>query len=278
MYKFLPITKTLVWGTERWVISAVPGNESVIMDGPDAGKSISDIRPGQFPLLVKFIDAEKDLSIQVHPDDTLARERHGCNGKTEMWYVTDADNGASLISGFKEKMDPKAYTDLVGSGRITEYLASHEVRKGDVFYLPSGRVHAIGGGCHIAEIQQTSDITYRIYDYNRPGLDGKPRELHTALAKDAIDYEVAADYRTHYEHRRGSEVLLVECPYFTASLLETDTSYFRKMNPDFLAVVCLEGSGMVNGACLSAGEAGLLIKEDLKVEPSGLMKMMLVSS
>lgn len=278
MYKFLPITKTLIWGTERWVISAVPCCESVIVEGPDAGKSISDIWPGQFPLLLKFIDAAKDLSIQVHPDDALARERHGCNGKTEMWYVTGAEDGARLISGFKEKMDPEDYSDLVGNGRITEYLASHEIREGDVFYLPAGRVHAIGSGCHIAEIQQTSDITYRIYDYNRPGLDGKPRELHTDLAKDAIDYEVADDYRTHYEHRKGSEVLLVECPYFTTSLLETDTSYFRQLNTDFLAMVCLEGSGMVNGSPLSAGEAGLLIKEDLEVVPSGLMKILLVHS
>ena len=268
----------MVWGTERWVISAVPGLESVVSEGPDAGKSISDLRPGQFPLLIKFIEAAKDLSIQVHPDDALANKRHGCSGKTEMWYITGADKGAKLISGFKERLAPEDYADIVGKGRITDFLASHEIREGDVFFLPAGRVHSIGGGCHIAEIQQTSDITYRIYDYNRPGLDGKPRELHTTLAKDAIDYRVLNDYRTHYERKPGSEVTLVDCPFFVTNLLETSTEYDRKVDSDFLAVICLEGSGLVNGTLISAGEAGLLIKEDLKVEPSGLMKILLVHS
>lgn len=278
MYKFAPIVKTMVWGTERWVISAVPGSESVVAEGPEKGKTISEIWPGQFPLLIKFIDAEKDLSIQVHPDDELAMKRHGCRGKTEMWYVTGADEGAVLTVGFKEKVFPEEYEGLVTSGRITDVLAVHPVHEGDVFFLPAGRVHAIGGGCHIAEIQQTSDITYRIFDYNRPGLDGKPRQLHINEAKDAIDYSVRDDYRIRYESSEGQEVTLVKCPYFTTDLLETGKDFFRKSESDFLAVVCLEGEGTVNGMHLSAGEAGLLIKEDLKAEPSGPMKFLLVQA
>ena len=190
MYKFTPILKTLVWGTESWVLSGVPGDESVVAEGPEAGKKITEIYPGQFPLLIKFIDTKQDLSVQVHPDDKLAMARYGLNGKTEMWYVIDAAPGA------------------------------HAVAPGDVFFLPAGRIHAIGGGCFLAEIQQTSDLTYRIYDYGRLGLDGKPRQLHTQEAKDAIDYRVYPEYRTKYEMRRDAAVELVRCPYFTTELFE----------------------------------------------------------
>ena len=220
MYKFKPILKTLVWGTESWVLSGVPGNESVVAEGPDAGRRITDIWPGKFPLLIKFIDAKRDLSIQVHPHDELAAKRHGCRGKTEMWYVIDAAPGAKLISGLKEPITPDDYVRLVAEDRITDVLAQHSVAPGDVFFLPAGRIHAIGGGCFLAEIQQTSDITYRIYDYNRPGLDGKPRPLHTQQARDAIDYMVCPDYRTHYEARQNAPVELVKCPYFTTMLLD----------------------------------------------------------
>ena len=220
MYKFTPILKTLVWGTESWVLSGVPGSESVVAHGPDAGKKITDIFPGQFPLLIKFIDAKRDLSIQVHPDDALAMARHGCPGKTEMWYVIGAEPGAKLISGLRERITPSDYVRLVAEDRITDVLAEHSVSPGDVFYLPAGRIHAIGGGCYLAEIQQTSDITYRIYDYNRPGLDGKPRQLHTQEAKDAIDYKVYPEYRTRYEPRQNEPVELVRCPYFTTTLYD----------------------------------------------------------
>ena len=220
MYKFTPILKTLVWGTESWVLSGVPGSESVVAEGPEAGKKITDLYPGQFPLLIKFIDAKRDLSIQVHPDNELAAKRHGCNGKTEMWYVIGAEPGAKLISGLKEPITPDDYVRLVEQDRITDVLAEHAVAPGDVFFLPSGRIHAIGGGCYLAEIQQTSDITYRIYDYNRPGLDGKPRQLHTQEAKDAIDYHVYPEYRTLYEPRQNEPVELVRCPYFTTTLYD----------------------------------------------------------
>ena len=220
MYKFTPILKTLVWGTESWVLSGVPGSESVVAEGPEAGKKITELYPGQFPLLIKFIDAKRDLSIQVHPDNELAAKRHGCSGKSEMWYVIGAEPGAKLISGLKEPITPDDYVRLVEQDRITDVLAEHTVAPGDVFFLPAGRIHAIGGGCYLAEIQQTSDITYRIYDYNRPGLDGKPRQLHTQEAKDAIDYHVYPEYRTPYEPRQDAPVELVRCPYFTTTLYD----------------------------------------------------------
>ena len=220
MYRFIPILKTLVWGTESWVLSGVPGDESVVAEGPEAGKKITDIYPGQFPLLIKFIDTKQDLSVQVHPDDKLAMARYGLNGKTEMWYVIGAQPGAKLLSGLKEEISPDDYVRLVEEDRITDVLAEHKVAPGDVFFLPAGRIHAIGGGCFLAEIQQTSDLTYRIYDYNRLGLDGKPRQLHTQEAKDAIDYRVYPEYRTKYHMQRDAAVELVRCPYFTTELFE----------------------------------------------------------
>ena len=274
MYKFKPILKTLVWGTESWVLSGVPGNESVVAEGPEAGKKITEIWPGQFPLLIKFIDAHKDLSIQVHPNDELAAERHGCKGKTEMWYVIGASEDAHLMSGLKAQIGPEEYVKLVEEDRILEVLADYKVNAGDVFFLPAGRIHAIGGGCYIAEIQQTSDITYRIYDYGRMGLDGKPRQLHTQEAKDAIDYTVYPDYRTAYTPAKDENVELVSCPFFTTSLLELSKGYKEAVDSSFLIVMCMEGRCKVNGTALEAGEAGLLIGEDLEVEPDGNVKLM----
>ena len=264
MYKFNPILKTMVWGTESWVLSGVPGNESVVAEGPDAGKKITDIWPGQFPLLIKFIDAHKDLSIQVHPDDELAAKRHNCKGKTEMWYVINASEGAHLLSGLKEKIDADKYVKLVEQDKIVSVLADYPVNAGDVFFLPAGRIHAIGGGCYIAEIQQTSDITYRIYDYGRLGLDGKPRQLHTQEAKDAIDYTVYEDYRTHYVARRNENVELVKCPFFTTSLLELSEPFQLNTTGcgDFLIVICMEGEGKIGDVSLKPGEAVLLTAKD----------------
>ena len=263
MYKFNPIVKTLVWGTERWVLSGVPGSESVVAEGPCAGRSIRDIWPGEFPLLVKFIDARLDLSIQVHPDDEMARRVHGCRGKHEMWYVTGADPGARLLCGFRQQVRPEDYSSLVESGRIADMLASYEVSAGDVFYLPAGRVHAICGGCRVAEVQQSSDITYRMYDYKRPGLDGKPRQLHTELAREAIDYRVLPDYRTHYRKVSDRRVGLVRCPYFSTDLLELTREKKLSLDGcgDFLILIALEGEGTIStaGAAtpLKAGETVL---------------------
>ncbi len=276
MYKFTPIRKTLVWGTEDWVISGVPDNESVVAEGPEAGKKITDIYPGQFPLLIKFIDTKQDLSVQVHPDDALAQARYGLNGKTEMWYVIDAAPGAKLISGLKKSITPDDYVRLVAEDRITDVLAEHTLAPGDVFFLPAGRIHAIGGGCFLTEIQQTSDLTYRIYDYNRLGLDGKPRQLHTQEAKDAIDYRVYPEYRTKYEPCRDAAVQLVKCAHFTTELFELT----REMeipgragndkpaagDKDFLILIGIAGQARLrterDETVLSAGEAILVPASD----------------
>ena len=281
MYKFKPILKTLVWGTENWVLSGVPGSESVVAEGPETGKTLNEVYGGEFPLLVKFIDAHQDLSIQVHPDDALAAVRHHCKGKTEMWYIIGAAEGAHLYSGLAKAVSPEEYAARVGDGTITDVLADHKVAPGDVFFIPAGRIHAICGGCYLAEIQETSDITYRIYDYNRPGLDGRPRQLHTELAKDAIDYTVAEDYKTRYERRENEPVQVVKCENFTTTLFELSKPYGGPApgGGRWCAVICAEGAGTVNGTAVQAGEAVLLTpaEKDLRLVPSGPSLKLLVS-
>ena len=270
IYKFQPILKTLVWGTENWVLSGVKGNETKVVGGPQDGKTLNELYGKEFPLLIKFIDAKQDLSIQVHPNDEVAQQRHGCRGKTEMWYIIGAAEGAHLLAGLSKEITPEDYVKLVGEGRITEVLADHKVAPGDVFFLPAGRIHAICGGCYLAEIQETSDITYRIFDYNRPGLDGKPRQLHTQEAKDAIDYRVYPEYRTKYRMQRDAAVELVRCPYFTTELFELT----RKMtipgragdDKGFLIVIGVSGQVRLRTAqdetVLSPGEAVLVPAAD----------------
>ena len=270
IYAFEPILKTLVWGTELWVLSGVKGSESKCC-AVSAG--LNEIYGGEFPLLIKFIDAKKDLSIQVHPDDALAAARHGCKGKTEMWYMIGTAPGAHLLVGFKEKIGPEDYVRLIEEDRITEVLADHNVAPGDVFFLPAGRVHAICGGCYLAEIQETSDITYRIYDYKRPGLDGKPRQLHTELAKDAIDYSVYPDYRSHYTPVRDKEVEIVRDPHFVTSLYDLDAPQTIAVpqtpgqlgEKNFLILIGLEGeisvsAGNCTGAQSGAGSGSQTVK------------------
>lgn len=277
--KFEPLLKSIVWGGDKivpykgiestaknvgesWELSAVSGNESVIANGEFAGGNIVELTKeykaellgekvyadcgDTFPILVKFIDARDDLSIQVHPDDDLAATRHnGSKGKTEMWYVVKADEGAHLMSGMSQQITPEEYVRRIDDNTITDVLCDYKVSAGDVFFLPAGRVHSIGRGCFIAEIQQTSDITYRIYDFGRLGLDGKPRELHVEQSKDAVDYSVLDDYKTHYEPVLNHPVSLVECRYFKTQLLDlTETlSVPVKANDSFMIVICLEGTG-----------------------------------
>ena len=258
IYKFQPILKTLVWGTENWVLSGVKGNETKVVGGPEDGKTLNELYGKEFPLLIKFIDAKQDLSIQVHPNDEVAQQRHGCRGKTEMWYIIGAAEGAHLLAGLSKEITPEDYVKLVGEGRITEVLADHKVAPGDVFFLPAGRIHAICGGCYLAEIQETSDITYRIFDYNRPGLDGKPRQLHTEWAKDAIDYTVYKDYRTEYTPAQDEEMEVVNCPYFTTSIYDLTLPYAKDLSgiDSFMVVMCLKGSGTleVDGEEMSIGQ------------------------
>ena len=313
--EFKPILKSVVWGGERiapfkgietsqdhigesWELSGVPGNESVVSGGAFDGRSLGDLvrefrgrlvgekvwkDSGEvFPLLIKFIDAAGDLSIQVHPDDALAASLHGpeFRGKTEMWYVVDAAPGAHLLSGLSKEITPEQYGTMVEDGSITDVLARHEVHPGDVFFLPAGRIHAICSGCFIAEIQQTSDLTYRIYDYKRPGLDGKPRQLHTEEAKLAIDYKVYPEYRGSYRPCKNSRVELVKCKYFTTSLFDIDHAVEEDLSvlDSFAVVMCISCSGTVesdgSSVKLSRGTTVLIPAENKKLRliPDGEAK------
>ena len=256
----------MVWGSENWVISGYHERETRVAEGPLAGKTLNEVYGGEFPLLIKFIDARQDLSIQVHPDDALAAERGIGRGKTEMWYIMR--DGGSLLVGLKEPLTPESYVRLVGENRLTDVLERHDVRKGDVFFLPAGRIHAICGGTLLCEIQETSDNTYRLYDYGRPGLDGKPRRLHTEEAKAAIDYKVYPSYKTSYAIEPGGSAVLVRDPHFTTSLFDLRGECM--VSPDvfgrFLAVMCVEGSGYVDSTPVSAGEAVLVLDEKGPVE------------
>ena len=267
IYKFEPILKTLVWGTENWVLSGVKGNETRVAEGPEKGKTLNELYGEEFPLLIKFIDAKKDLSIQVHPNDEIAQQRHGCRGKTEMWYMIGTAPGAHLLAGLSKAITPDDYVHLVDEGRITEVLADHKVVPGDVFFLPAGRIHAICGGCYLAEIQETSDITYRIFDYNRPGLDGKPRQLHTQEAKDVIDYQVYPSYKTEYAPRKNAGVEVAKCQYFTTDVYDltepvtVDLKALAATPKSFYIVMALEGEGSISGTPIKAGEAVLIMGE-----------------
>ena len=211
-------------------------------------------------MLVKFIDAKRDLSIQVHHNDEMAMREHGKMGKSEMWYVIKADEGAHLFAGFKHNITPYEYQKRVEDGTITNVLADHQVKAGDVFYLPAGRVHAICGGIMLAEVQQSSDVTYRIYDYNRPGLDGKPRELHTALAAQALDYHVEANYRTEYAAPGNSAVQIVDTPYFDVRVMEISKPFHRDLRKydSFIISMCIKGDCMVK---LRGNGEEVLLKE-----------------
>lgn len=277
--KFEPFLRTMVWGGEKiapykgvatdqekigesWEISAVKGHVSTIANGEYAGRGLTDLMEEfgeqivgkkvfaeygtEFPLLIKFIDAKSDLSIQVHPDDELAAKTHpGMKGKTEMWYVVGADEGAHLLSGLTTEITPDEYEARVKDNTITDVLAEHSIAPGDVFFLPAGRIHAIGAGSFVAEIQQTSDLTYRIYDYGRLGLDGKPRELHIEQAKEATDYTVFPEYKTSYAKAMNEEVCIVSCKYFTTGLLDMDKEFVKDLSDldSFLVVMCVKGEG-----------------------------------
>ncbi len=254
--KFKPICQERIWGGDRlktlfnkdfgnlencgesWEISGVEGNISVVQNGFLKGNDLNELievymgdlvgdkvyeKFGiEFPLLIKFIDAEDDLSVQVHPNDELARERHNAFGKTEMWYVISAEAGAKINSGFNQPVTREKYLEYFESGRLAELLHYDDVTVGDVFFIPAGRVHAIGKGTLVAEIQQTSDVTYRIFDYNRKDAEGNLRELHTDLALDAIDYSWQKEYKTKYSAEKNGSTKIVSCKYFTTNILAFD--------------------------------------------------------
>ena len=285
---------------ESWEISAVEGSESVVANGADKGLTLPEMvrkykeelvgeanymRFGnKFPLLIKFIDAKLDLSIQVHPNDELARKRHNSFGKNEMWYVIAADKGAKLISGFAEQITPKEYKERVYNGTFAEVLQTCEIKPGDVFYVPAGRVHGIGAGSFIAEIQQTSDVIYRIFDYNRKDQNGKARELHTNQAMDAINFaDVQDDFRTEYELTENEPIEVVASPYFTTSvydMTEEITCDYSELD-SFVIFICTEGSCKItddskNELTLCAGETILLpaSTQEVTITPDGRVKLL----
>lgn len=276
MWKFEPIFKSTIWGGDKivpfkgyetdqnqigesWELSGVVGSMSIVAQGPDKGLTLEDlikkyearlvgkrnyIKFGeQFPLLIKFIDAREDLSVQVHPDDEIALKHGMPNGKTEMWYVIDCEDGACLANGFNREVDPVEYENLVASGKIEEVLNFMPVSPGEVFYIPAGNVHAIGKGCFVAEIQQTSDATYRIYDYHRKDKDGKERELHTGLAKEAINFNAIDVKPVEYNPYNNIPLNIVKSPYFTTNLLKIDQELLRdyKESDTFVVIIVISG-------------------------------------
>lgn len=304
--KFKTIYKDKIWGGQKiktylhkdfgnlpncgetWEISGVKSDVSVVASGPLEGESLADLLEQYkdelvgkkvydhfgniFPLLVKFIDANDDLSVQVHPDDKLAKERHNSFGKTEMWYIIEADPGSTLITGFNQEMTEQKYVDALNSGHIMDILNREEAAADDVFFLPAGRVHTIGKGLLIAEIQQTSDITYRIYDFDRVDDKGNKRELHTEEALAAIDYKHYPEYKTKYEPRENETVELVSCPYFTTNVLDFDESTAKDYSAldSFVIHVCVEGGYTLKyndqAYAVKMGECILLPKSIDKVE------------
>lgn len=281
-YTFRPLLKETLWGGqeisrlkgltvdekrvgESWEISGISGSESLVAQGPYAGYTLSRLLETEgekllgkdnfekfgthFPLLVKFIDASQYLSIQVHPNDALAQVRHNSFGKSEMWYVMHTAPGAYLLNGFDRVITPDEYEERVHNQTLPQVLNRYEVQPGDVFYLPAGRVHSLGAGCLVAEIQQSSDVTYRIYDYGRTDKDGNPRQLHLEEARDAIDYTPFASSPRMTEMLNGS-VEIVRSPYFTTSLYtltESITCDYSALD-SFVILICTSGSCMVQCA------------------------------
>ena len=274
--KFTPILKEKIWGGnklgkhlnkeseseslgESWEISDVKGDTSIVFNGDLKGKDLKELIKTyqgdlvgdkvfkqfgeKFPLLIKFIDAKTPLSIQLHPNDKLAKERHDSFGKTEMWYVMQADEKASLIVGFQKESNKEEYLKHLNNKSLLDILNVDEVKKGDVYFIPTGRIHAIGAGVLLAEIQQTSDITYRIYDWDRQDSEGNYRELHTELALDAIDFTAIPDYRTSYSEELNSSSEIVSCPYFTTNVLpiEGELSINHQNKDSFVIYMCVSG-------------------------------------
>jgi mannose-6-phosphate isomerase len=275
--KFLPVILEKMWGGsklkdilhkptqsekagESWEISSVEGNISLVSNGFLEGNNLNELievymgdlvgdrifgKFGlEFPLLIKFIDANDILSIQVHPDDELAKKRYNSFGKTEMWYIMQAEKNAELIVGFNRAIDKEIYLKHLQDRSLSEILNTVTVKQGDVFFLPAGRVHAIGAGILLAEIQQSSDITYRIYDFDRTDINGIHRELHTDLALDAIDFSYYKDFRTNYKETTNQLVTIVKSDFFTTNKLILTRTLERDMiNLDcFVIYMCLEGS------------------------------------
>lgn len=305
--KFTPILKSKIWGGEKlksilnkpstandigesWEISGVDGDISVVSNGVYAGNDLNELLQThgesilgprlyevfghQFPLLIKFIDAKQDLSIQLHPNDELAAKRHNSFGKTEMWYVMQADKDANLIVGFNQSVNANTYLELLEQKSLIKILNFEPVSTGDTFFIEVGRVHAIGAGVMLAEIQQTSDITYRVYDWDRVDANGNERELHNDLAIDAIDFNMPDNFKVDYKSEPNTSNLMVSCPYFKTSVIPL-SGELTKANTynSFLIYMCVEGkaSVSVDGETeqINAGETILVPAQASEVKLAG---------
>lgn len=278
--KFQPILKEKIWGGnklksilnkktnlnnvgESWEISDVKGDTSTVSNGELKKQSLKRLLKtfkgdlignknykvfgDKFPLLIKFIDAKQDLSIQLHPNDELAAKRHNSFGKTEMWYVMQADENANLIVGFNQKVTPEKYLEHLEAKTLTQILNFDKVKEGDTYFIEVGRVHAIGAGVMLAEIQQTSDITYRVYDWDRVDDEGNERELHNDLAIDAIDFKMKDDFRIEYSKSNRESNKMVNCPYFTTNYLPIEKQKVKKINThdSFIIYMCVKGEATI---------------------------------
>ena len=313
MYKFEPLLKQTLWGGDKiipfkhlntqmervgesWEISGVKDNETIVANGPDKGKSLNQLVSEQkaklvgeenyqrfgdeFPLLVKFIDASQDLSIQVHPNDETAHRLGKPHGKTEMWYTLESAPGAHLYNGLKKKITPEEYEQMVANDTIVDALARYEIKEGDVFYIPAGRIHAIGAGSFVTEIQETSDVTFRIYDYKRKDKDGNYRELHIKEAAQCIDFTVLPNYRAGYEPILNEGVQLVESPYFTTAvydLTEPMTLDYSELD-SFVILIAVKGEGAItcNGEQMTfkMGDTILLPATTNEVKVEGVVRFL----
>ena len=311
--KFRPILKQVLWGGnkiipfkqldaemeqvgESWEVSGVKDNESIVANGQYEGMKLNDLvallkgnlvgkenyeRFGnEFPLLIKFIDASKQLSIQVHPNDEQAKAKGLKRGKTEMWYVMESAPDATLLSGLKRAITPEEYKAMVENDTIIDALCEYRVGEGDVFYLPAGRIHSIGAGTFLAEIQETSDVTYRIYDFKRKDKDGNYRQLHTEAAAECIDYSVESDYRIKYEPRKNEGVELAQCTHFTTSVYDLDEPMLLDYSEldSFVVLIALSGECTLSTGDtetqLRAGETVLLPATTQTLSVSGTVKFL----
>lgn len=313
-FRFHPQLKTTIWGGDKiipfkhlqsqeqqvgesWEISGVQGKETVVCGGQYDGYTLNNLVATlkerlmgkdnylqfekEFPLLIKFIDARQELSIQVHPNDETA-QRHGLShGKTEMWYIMNSAPDAKLYTGLKEHLTPDQYEKRVADDTIIDALAQYQAKEGDVFFLPGGRIHAICSGCFLVEIQQTSDVTYRIYDYKRRDKDGNYRELHTREAAECIDFHVESDYRTDYVAHRNQGVPLVQCPYFNTALYDLDEPMLLDYSEldSFVILIALSGSGTLTDPAgqqitFQKGDTVLLPATTQTVQVEGTVKFL----
>jgi mannose-6-phosphate isomerase len=314
--KFKPVYKDKIWGGQKirsvlnqnfsplpncgevWVLSGVEENQTTIRNGFLSGNELNEIVEvfmgdlvgdkiyqkfgNEFPILIKFIDANDWLSIQVHPDDKLAWKRHQSLGKTEMWYILDADENSELIAGFRTKVDKQGYQKNLENKTLKNIMNYEKVAKGDVFYTPAGRIHALGPGILLAEIQQTSDVTYRIYDWDRIDNAGLMRELHTELALDAIDFNVYDNYKTNYLLKQNQTVKLIESPYFTTNIIQLNKPLKKDYSQldSFVIYVCAEGNIELDcdgfKESLNLGEAILLpaTSETVEIYPKPEAKIL----